>query len=106
MLIAITVFSLPVMSYSPFLDQSIEIYNVRARCEMCHLGPQLNSYGQDFKNDWVISRDFIKSLKAIENKDSDQDGFLNIDEIKAMSLPGDKLSVPDKITRISLKKSH
>jgi hypothetical protein len=105
-LIATTVFALPVMSYSPFLDQTVEIYNVRARCELCHFGPQLNPFGQDFKNEWKISHDLIKSLKSIEMKDSDGDGFLNIDEIKAMSLPGDKLSIPEKNNQISMKKSH
>ena len=46
-----------------------------------------NGYGQDYKN-W--GRDFY----AIENLDSDGDGFINIDEINAGSFPGDPSSIP------------
>src|SRR4051812_16950433 len=93
------IISLPVMSYSPMLDQTMEEYNVRARCELCHFGVKLNSYGQDFKKEWEINHDIIKSIRAIENLDSDKDGFLNIDEIKAMSFPGDKTDVPASGTK-------
>jgi len=98
--------SLPVLSYSPFLDQSMEVYNVRARCELCHFGVKLNNYGQDFKKEWEISRDIAQSFKAVENLDSDKDGFINLDEIKAMTLPGDKTNFPKTKNKVSLKKSH
>lgn len=112
-----SILSLPVMSYTPFLDQTIEIYNVRARCELCHFGLKLNSYGQDFQKEWDINHDIVKSLRSVENLDSDKDGFLNLAEIKAMSLPGDKTSIPGPNTefqkgilfipdKTSLKKSH
>jgi hypothetical protein len=100
------ILSTPVMSYSPFLDQTIEEYNVRARCELCHFGVKLNSYGQDFKKEWQIGRDVIKSIRAVENLDSDQDGFSNLAEIKAMSLPGDKTSIPQTGTPVSGKNSY
>jgi predicted RNA-binding protein with TRAM domain len=46
-----------------------------------------NGYGTDYKN-W--GRNFI----AIENLDSDGDGFINIDEINGGSFPGDPSSTP------------
>lgn len=108
------VVTIPAMPYSAFTDQAKELYSVRSRCEMCHIGPQLNSFGKDFAMEWGKTHDIVKSYKAIENLDSDRDGFLNIDEIKAMSLPGDKVNVPSqkKVLNISnstsyiLKKSH
>ena len=30
----------------------------------------------------------------LEKKDSDGDGFTNVEEIRSMSLPGDKVSIP------------
>lgn len=88
------IFALPAMSYSPFLDQSFNLYSVRGRCEMCHSGTQLNSFGKDFDAQWRQTKNVVKAYLAVENKDSDGDGFTNIDEIKAMSLPGDKVSMP------------
>lgn len=83
------------MSYSPYLDQSLEKYNVRSRCEMCHFGGKLNSYGHDFKKQLEISHDIADSLLKVENLDSDNDGFNNLTEIYAKSLPGDKTSIPE-----------
>jgi hypothetical protein len=99
MLISSLILSLPAMSYSPFLDQSYEIYNVRNRCEMCHNGTKLNSFGSDFFVEWKKNKNIEESFFNIEKKDSDGDGFLNILEIKSMTLPGDKTSTPtDKKT--------
>ena len=75
------VVTIPAMPYSAFTDQAKELYSVRSRCEMCHIGPQLNSFGKDFAMEWGKTHDIVKSYKAIENLDSDRDGFLNIDEI-------------------------
>lgn len=94
LLIGISIFSLPAMSYSPFLDQSYEIYAARNRCEMCHIGTKLNSFGSDFSIEWKQSKDIVKAYLNIENKDSDGDGYSNVVEIRAMSLPGDKTSIP------------
>jgi hypothetical protein len=109
--IATGILSLPVLSYSPMLDQASEEYNVRGRCEICHFGQKLNSFGQDFKKEWINSHNIVKSLRAVENLDSDNDGFINLAEIKAMSLPGDKTSTPAKIQSgitgiYTLRKSH
>ncbi|MBC7472905.1 MAG: hypothetical protein H7263_01340 [Candidatus Sericytochromatia bacterium] len=102
---------MPVMSYSPFTDQANDIYKSRTRCELCHQGSQLNSYGRDFGIEWRKDHDIINSFRVIENIDSDNDGFINIDEIRAMSLPGDKTSIPrlkisTKNIDNQLKKSH
>jgi hypothetical protein len=59
---------------------------------LCHLnkndggGPR-NSFGIDFANN-------NHNLRAIENKDSDNDGFKNIDELKAHTNPGDNADYP------------
>lgn len=63
-------------------------------CSTCHSsstpsGENLNPYGADFAG---ANRDF----GAIEGKDSDGDGFSNIDEIKAETFPGDPNENPDK----------
>ncbi len=57
-------------------------------CSLCHTNiPSVNGYGAD----WV---DNSKSFSAIEGRDSDGDGWSNIDEILALSMPGDATSVP------------
>lgn len=59
---------------------------------ICHLdkknggGPR-NFYGTDFAQN-------RHDLKAIEDKDSDNDGFKNIDEINAFTNPGDPADYP------------
>jgi hypothetical protein len=62
-------------------------------CSTCHASSSpsrenLNPYGSDF----AANHDF----GAIEAKDSDGDGFSNIDEIKAGTFPGDPNENPDK----------
>ncbi|MFN8578579.1 MAG: hypothetical protein U0354_17255 [Candidatus Sericytochromatia bacterium] len=94
------IFSLPALSYSPFLDQSYEIYNVRNRCEMCHSGTKLNPFGEDFAKYWRKDKNIEKSFIMVEDKDSDGDGFSNITEIKAMTLPGDKIDFPTKTNKV------
>lgn len=49
-------------------------------------GPR-NFYGTDFERN-------RHDLKAIEDKDSDNDGYKNIDEIKALTNPGDNADYP------------
>jgi len=63
-------------------------------CSTCHASSSpsrenLNSYGKDFG---AANHDF----GAVEPKDSDGDGFSNIDEIKAGTFPGDPNENPDK----------
>ena len=63
-------------------------------CTTCHASSSpsrenLNPYGRDFG---AANHDF----GAIEGKDSDGDGFSNIDEINAGTFPGDPNENPDK----------
>jgi len=77
---------------SDFLEKFNDKYGTRGTaldtCSTCHSTmPNLNPYGEDF-------RDNGSDFDAIEQKDSDNDGFSNIDEIYARSLPGDSEDVP------------
>jgi hypothetical protein len=62
-------------------------------CTLCHAsgsppgGSTLNPYGQAYKNSG-------HNLAAIENQDSDGDGYSNLAEIMALSFPGDAGSTP------------
>ena len=64
-------------------------YNsVLGSCLTCHpSGSSLNSYGNDFRNNG-------HNFASIESKDSDNDGFINIDEINLRTFPGDPKSHP------------
>jgi hypothetical protein len=62
-------------------------------CDLCHPGGdtgQLNNYANDFLNAGANAAAF----RAIENMDSDGDGFTNIAEITARTFPGDATSRP------------
>jgi beta-glucanase (GH16 family) len=61
-------------------------------CDLCHTSnvPSLNAYGSAFKSAGRNTAAFA----AIEAQDSDGDGFSNIQEIKALSFPGDKSDHP------------
>ncbi len=65
------------------------------RCMVCHVTSddysKLNAYGADIKRGWARTRSNT-ALAAIERLDSDRDGFSNIAEIKADTLPGDPRS--------------
>ncbi len=65
-----------------------------AGCLICHakMPPtkDQNPYGKDFLSKGRNAAAF----KAIESLDSDKDGFSNIAEIKAGTLPGDAASKP------------
>jgi uncharacterized membrane protein len=69
---------------------------IKARCALCHTTPAgtdgLNCYGKMLEKKKIESA----SLKAVEKKDADKDGFSNIAEIKAGTLPGDPKSKPRK----------
>mgnify|MGYP000200350672 CR=1 FL=1 len=61
-------------------------------CTLCHTAsiPSLNPYGAAYKNNGRNTAAF----GAIENIDSDGDGFTNIQEINALTFPGDPASKP------------
>jgi uncharacterized membrane protein len=72
-------------------------------CGVCHVdsagGGAVNPYGKEVKTflksaaSNTLSAELLHSLDA---KDSDGDGFTNLDEFKADTLPGDATSHPDK----------
>ncbi|MFQ3549946.1 MAG: hypothetical protein SNJ70_09380 [Armatimonadota bacterium] len=78
--------------YKPDKDSELG----KARCLTCHTTKTgkdgENAYGKMLEKKPVNA----DSLKEIENKDADGDGFTNIEEIKAGTLPGDKNSKPKK----------
>jgi hypothetical protein len=80
----------PASAFSSYLSQAEALYpgiigSQIDNCKLCHVSPSgggLNPYGSDFG---ANNHDFA----AIENFDSDLDGYLNIDEINALTYPGD-----------------
>jgi hypothetical protein len=87
----------PAQSTPEYMSQFNAKYNTRGAkldsCLTCHSQQQggkenMNPYGNDFG---AAGHDF----GAIEGKDSDGDGFSNIDEIKADTFPGDQNDNPN-----------
>ncbi|MCP4968439.1 MAG: hypothetical protein GY926_24800 [bacterium] len=61
-------------------------------CSLCHTNvPAVNSYGADWKSNG-------KSFSAIDGMDSDGDGWPNLQEIQALTMPGDSSSTPPPAT--------
>jgi hypothetical protein len=73
-------------------------------CQWCHhsygyngageIEDTMNAYGVDYKNNGRNAA----AISAIENLDSDGDGYTNIVEIEANRYPGDDTDDPSKIT--------
>lgn len=65
------------------------------KCVVCHTAvPNLNRYGNAFKNKWKSGLAVGAALTAIHPADSDLDTFSNITEIKARKFPGRKADHP------------
>jgi MYXO-CTERM domain-containing protein len=64
-------------------------------CKLCHPGHPfsltINSFGSDYALDTLGNHTFNQ---ALEDEDSDDDGFTNIQEIEALTFPGDPASQP------------
>jgi len=91
----------------PFWKVFVETYHInpnsaigKAKCLTCHLPPappKRNPYGLQVQaaleaaNARMVTPEMLHS---IEKQDADADGFNNITEIRADSLPGDKTSKP------------
>ncbi len=91
--------ALPGAFGSFYEDQGIDVSPLTAQnCRLCHDGVfpnrgNLNGFGVDVdENVNVRSRDV--DFSAIEGLDSDGDGFTNIEEFEAGTLPGDASSRP------------
>ena len=72
-------------------------------CQVCHMsGTGFNAYGADveaeFKNN---GEDLQAALSAVEPRDSDGDGFSNLEEIRAGRWPGDPADFPTAIEALT-----
>jgi hypothetical protein len=106
MTLGLMVLSVTAIAKPPFLKTFEATYKIKetsnlhkAGCAICHAGgpPKLNPYGEDVKKQLETSKAEAvtpETLKKIEKLDSDKDGFTNIKEIKADTLPGDPESKP------------
>lgn len=78
--------------YKPGADTELK----KAKCAACHIERNgkggLNAYGKALDKKTAGA----EALKSVENLDSDKDGFTNIQEIRAGTLPGDPKSKPKK----------
>ncbi len=72
-------------------------------CDTCHIPGQtpsfstLNPYGKDLFNDSAYATNVTQSMINVEPKDSDNDGFSNINEIHNLTFPGNSSDFPPKI---------
>nr|WP_321498299.1 hypothetical protein [uncultured Methanolobus sp.] len=88
-LMTIILIGTPVISAkSGYLTSFNQHYNtggtVLDTCDVCHSGPNggsLDPYGRAYS--------YTRSFTGIEGKDSDGDGFTNLEEINALTFPGD-----------------
>ena len=103
----------------PFLKIFLATYKVdpnsdlgKARCLTCHLPPsppKRNPYGLLVQKALEDAHGRIitpEMLKSIESKDADGDGFTNIQEIKAGTLPGNAQSKPKGKPKSKPKAKH
>jgi hypothetical protein len=102
-LLGVAALNPPAGAKPEYMDAFNEKYDTRGTrldsCMTCHSSStpskeNLNPYGIDFS---MASYDF----GAIEQLDSDGDGFKNIEEIKALTFPGDPQSNPSTATTTS-----
>ncbi len=76
-------------------------------CDTCHIPGQtpsfstLNPYGKDLFNDSAYATNVTQSMINVEPKDSDNDGFTNINEIHNLTFPGSASDFPPVITSSS-----
>ena len=67
-------------------------------CQLCHTrAPNFNPYGQAISDEWSktgFAGSPAPAIEAVEPLDSDVDGYSNIAEITANTLPGDATSHP------------
>ncbi|MBI2915573.1 MAG: hypothetical protein HYY07_01785 [Elusimicrobia bacterium] len=68
---------------------------VSVNCTLCHQSEswELNGYGKDF----LKNGHNFQSFETMDHLDSDKDGFINSEEWKALSNPGDPASTPKRV---------
>jgi hypothetical protein len=92
--LAVCAFALPVSATSSYKAAFEQAYPAAVgsridACTLCHTSPpSRNSYGAAFKSAGY-------SFQAIEAADSDGDGFTNIQEITALTFPGNAADNPN-----------
>jgi hypothetical protein len=86
------VFAAPADLSSFVTKYPVALGTLMQQCALCHTNsiPALNPYGAAYK---AAGRS-VAAFAAIENLDSDGDGFTNIQEINALTFPGDPSSHP------------
>lgn len=108
LVVAGLLFSVIAWARPAFMKVFMQTYKIRsssklgkAQCAICHpsktMTETLNPYGKDIqaamkaKKAKMLTKDILQSVASM---DSDKDGFRNIQEIKADTLPGDPKSHP------------
>ena len=78
-----------------FAQKYAGIPAVENGCRNCHTRPpKRNDYGKSLQSKLGPNGLTVEILASVENEDADHDGFTNLDEIKAGTLPGDPTSKP------------
>lgn len=88
-----------VYARSGYLSDFNNLYGTAATrlddCVLCHIDKQTrNPYGADVEAGILSGLSASAAMTAIESTDSDGDGYKNIDEISALSFPGDAGDTP------------
>lgn len=99
LVLLISCFALSAHAKPEFLKLFKDVYGKpEAKCIMCHSKvPERNVYGKAIETalDKAKTTNLTAEiLKSVEKADSDDDGFSNIDEINAGTMPGDPASKP------------
>jgi len=86
-------FSSSLFAFPSYTKEFLQVYPHAKKsplrsCTLCHVDGGYNQYSYDYE-------DYGYDFEAIEPLDSDGDGFSNIEEINALTFPGDFESYPE-----------
>lgn len=75
----------------------------KASCNVCHAGPpKRNDFGRAVEESWERTGGdtlTVAAIEAIQNEDTDGDGYTNAEELRQGFLPGDASSTPRGVPR-------